>query len=69
MCWTPFYWTSNKLERGHLLVIELEHPIFGFEQKNIEQWTQIFWNAYKKLEPREVESESLIPFSHEPADC
>ena len=28
--------TSNKLERVHLLVIELEHPIFGFERTNIE---------------------------------
>ena len=42
---TPFYRTSNELkhhfsnielERVHLLVIELEHPIFGFERSNIE---------------------------------
>ena len=40
---TPFYQTSNKLEHHfsnkehvHLLVIELEHPILGFEQMNIE---------------------------------
>ena len=26
----------NELERVHLLVIELEHPIFGFERSNIE---------------------------------
>ena len=25
----------NKLERVHLLVIDLEHPIFGYEQMNI----------------------------------
>ena len=30
ICQTLFYRTSNKLERAHLLVIELEHPIFGF---------------------------------------
>ena len=28
--------TSNELERVHLLVIELEHTIFGFEQSNIK---------------------------------
>ena len=28
--------TSNELKRVHLLVIELEHPIFGFEGTNIE---------------------------------
>ena len=33
---TPFYRTSNKLERVQLLTIELEHPIFGFERTNIE---------------------------------
>ena len=27
---------SKKLERFHLLVIKLEHHIFGFEQTNIE---------------------------------
>ena len=27
---------SSKLERVHLLLIELEHPIFGFERSNIE---------------------------------
>ena len=26
-----FLWTSNGLEQVHLLVIELEHPDFGFE--------------------------------------
>ena len=36
---TPFYRTSNKLERVHLLVIELEHLIFGFERTNIEHQT------------------------------
>ena len=34
--WTSLFWTSNELERVHLLVIELEHPIFGFEWSNIE---------------------------------
>ena len=28
--------TSNELERVHLLAIELEHHIFGFERSNIE---------------------------------
>ena len=28
--------TSNILDRVHLLIIELEHPIFGFEGTNIE---------------------------------
>ena len=28
--------TSHDLKRVHLLVIELEHPIFGFERMNIE---------------------------------
>ena len=27
------FWTSNELKRVHLLVIELEHPIFGFENR------------------------------------
>ena len=33
---TSFFRTSNELERVHLMVIELEHPILGFEQTNIE---------------------------------
>ena len=33
---TRIFRTSNELERVHLLVIELEHPIFGFERSNIE---------------------------------
>ena len=43
---TPIYQTLNKLkhhflnidelQRVHLLVIELEHPIFGFERTNNE---------------------------------
>ena len=36
---TPFHGTSNKLERLFLFVIELEHPIFGFERSNIELQT------------------------------
>ena len=28
--------TSKQLKRVHLLVVELEHPIFGFERSNIE---------------------------------
>ena len=32
---TSFFQSSNKLERVHILVIELEHPIFGFERLNI----------------------------------
>ena len=34
---TPFYRTSNELEHVHLLMIELEHPIFSFERSNIVQ--------------------------------
>ena len=35
--------TMNELECVHLLVIKLEHPIFGFEQSNIERtWTSFF---------------------------
>ena len=30
---TSFFWTSNKLKCVLLLVIKLEHPIFGFEQR------------------------------------
>ena len=33
---TLFFRTSNELERVHLMVIELEHPIFGFKRSNIE---------------------------------
>ena len=36
---TSFFRTSNELERVHLLIIELEHPIFGFEWSNMELWT------------------------------
>ena len=30
------HWSNSNIERVHLLVIELEHPIFGFERTNIE---------------------------------
>ena len=33
---TSLFRISNELECVHLLVIELEHPIFGFERLNIE---------------------------------
>ena len=33
---TSFFRTSNELERVHLSVIELEHPILCFERLNIE---------------------------------
>ena len=38
---TPFHRTNSNInfliiEHGHLLVIELKHPIFGFKQTNIE---------------------------------
>ena len=36
---TSFFRTSNKLKRVYVLVIELEHPIFGFERSNIELQT------------------------------
>ena len=29
------FWTSNKLECAHLLMIEIEHSIFGFQRTNI----------------------------------
>ena len=31
--------TSNELKRVHVLVIELEHPIFGFERMDIKHGT------------------------------
>ena len=34
-----FFFTLNELERVHFLVIELEHPNFGFKQSNIELQT------------------------------
>ena len=30
------FWTLNRLKRVHLLLIELKHPIFGFERSNFE---------------------------------
>ena len=33
---TLFFLTSNELKHVHLLVIKLDHPIFGFELSNIE---------------------------------
>ena len=36
---TLFFQTLNELERVHQLVIELEHPIFGFERLNIKLQT------------------------------
>ena len=33
---TSFFLTSNGLEYVHLLVMELENPIFGFERSNFE---------------------------------
>ena len=36
---TPFFQTSNELERVHLLVTELKHPICGFKRSNIELQT------------------------------
>ena len=36
---TTYFGTSNGLERVHLLVIKLEHPIVGFEQLNIQLQT------------------------------
>ena len=38
--------TSNELERVHLLVIELEHPIFGFERSNIEHCSTHHYQFY-----------------------
>ena len=43
---TSLFWTSNELKRVHLLVIELEHPNFGFERSNIELRT-LFDTKYK----------------------
>ena len=36
---TSIFLTCNEIEHVHLLVIELEHPIFGFEWSNIELGT------------------------------
>ena len=36
---TSFFQTSNKLKHVHLLVIELEHPIFGFEHCSTHHYT------------------------------
>ena len=33
---TSFFRTPNELERVHILVIELEYPIFCFKWSNIE---------------------------------
>ena len=33
---TQCNWTSNELERVHILVIKLKHPIFAFKRINIE---------------------------------
>ena len=40
---TSIFRTSNELERVHLLVIELEHPIFGFEH-----WTLFDPSLFRK---------------------
>ena len=39
LTWTSFFQTLNKLQHVHLLVIELEHPIFGIKRLNIELQT------------------------------
>ena len=36
---TLCFQTLNELKRVHQLVIELEHPIFGFERSNIDPRT------------------------------
>ena len=56
LTWTSFSRTSNELERVHLIVIELKHPIFGFERSNFELRTlfdpslsiiaQYLWRTY-----------------------
>ena len=33
---TSLFWTSNELDCIHLFVIELKHPIFGFDQSKFE---------------------------------
>ena len=43
--WKQCYqlWALNRLERVQLLVTKLEHPSFGFEQRNIELDCKIDW--------------------------
>ena len=50
---TPYFRTSNELKRVHVMVIQLEHPIFGFEHLNIKLGTSIqkhFTILLKKIE-------------------
>ena len=62
---TSLFRTSNELERVHLLVIELEHLIFGFERSNIElrtlfdpslkiSWNHIWDNLYYLVLSKEI---------------
>ena len=46
---TSFFRTSNELERVHLMVIELKHPIFGFERSNFEHCSTHHYKAYKRI--------------------
>ena len=52
---TSFFEHRNELEHVHLLMIELEHPILGFERSNIEIRTlfdpslikkELFWIVF-----------------------
>ena len=48
---TSIFWTINELHRVHLLVIELEHPIFCFDWLNIELQT---WFDVRPITKRKI---------------
>ena len=43
-------YSSNSLECVRLMVIELEHPIFGFERSNIKLWTSFDPSVLSRFE-------------------
>ena len=51
--------TSNDLKHLHLLVIELKHPIFGFERSNIN--SKIFCTFVFHPEPKYLHSLPSFP--------
>ena len=56
---TSFFRTLNKLERVHLLVIALEHPILGFVQSNIELRTYVVQPSLVVLIDEEIFDEKV----------
>ena len=59
---TSFFQTSNELEHVHLMVIKLEHPIFGFERSNIE--LRPITISYKKLVFSSLTQTIVDPYGH-----